>query len=186
MNTKLWIGIFICIMGLFDTRSALAAEGPFQQGSWELKLNSDFDNAYRPFIEYYLVDNLAIFALGMYDHTETKITGGIGNGTTDKVTETRFGVGLEYNIPTGAVVVPYASVAVENLSMKEDDGTTVTKVDGPALDLEAGIKIMVGTRGSVNIGVLYTVASLDTTVSGSTNTADVKDLAGQLGFSLHF
>jgi len=174
--------VSVILVGALAT-PALAAEQPFQQRTWELTLESDFDNGFVPRIGYYVMDNLAVSALAMFDKSELKIS-----GVKDTTTEQRLGLGLDFNIPTGTNVVPFVGVAVEYINLEEDDGVTpVIKVSGPAVDISGGVKILVGARGSVNLGLNYTTATLDSTVGGvSGPDTDVNDFSGTVGYSLYF
>ena len=171
MNTKPWAAMIAGVVGLTVGYPVLAAEGPFKRGSWELALISDFDSGFRPSIQYYLIDDLAVSAAASYVRQEGDIT------------EQRYGVGLEFDLPTGAIV-PFLGTTFEWIATKGFVADplfgccALVESDGPAWALTGGIKVMVGARGSVNLRGSYTLSDV--------NSQNINGYSGDLGFSLFF
>jgi hypothetical protein len=170
---------------LLAATPALAAGGAHDQGSWELALNSDFDQGFSPAIAYYIADNLALITQAAYSQDEIDVS-----GTTLDTTQTSFGAGLEFNIPTGGPVVPFVGVLLVYASQEEDASGGVIgdlEVSGPVTQINAGLKLMANERSSVNIFVSYLTGSLESTIDGATGPdADVTGVSAGLGFSLYF
>jgi len=173
--------VSVILVSAFGT-PVLAAEQPFQQGTWELSLTSDFDPTYDPSLGYYVVDNLAVTVDASYGKTETEVS-----SVKDTSTTQAFGLSLDVNLPTGTFVVPLMSFGVQYLNTEQDDGIDVIELSGPAMKVGGGLKLLVGERGSVNLGVAYVTGTLDSTVNGASGAdVDVTDLAGFVGYSLYF
>jgi hypothetical protein len=161
---------------------ALAAEGAHGQGSWEVTLTSDFDQGFSPSIGYYIIDNLALTVLASYSQTEVEQAG----AKTD-VTDTSFGAGVAFNVPTGGPVVPFVGVSLQYFNEEIDDAGVIDELGGPAIEVTGGVKFMVNERSSFNILLSYLTGTLDSTTSGTADPdIDVTDVTLGLGYSLYF
>jgi hypothetical protein len=173
--------VSVILVSAFGT-PVLAAEQPFQQGTWELSLTSEFDPIFDPSVGYYVVDNLAITVDASYGKTESEVSSAKDTSTTQAV-----GVGFDVNIPTGTIVVPLISFGVQYFGTEEDDGVDVIELSGPAMTVGGGLRLLVGERSSVNLGVAYSKGTLESTLNGTPGAdVDVTDLAGFVGYSLYF
>jgi len=143
---------------------ALAAEGAHGQGSWEVTLTSDFDQGFSPSIGYYIIDNLALTVLASYSQTEVEQAG----AKTD-VTDTSFGAGVAFNVPTGGPVVPFVGLSLQYLNEEIDDAGVIDELGGPAIEVTGGVKFMVNERSSFNILLSYLTGTLDSTTGGTAN-----------------
>lgn len=182
IKQSLWMGT----VGLWLLAAAptWAAEGAHRQGTWEVTLTSDFDEGFSPSIGYYLVDNLVLSVLATYAQNEVDVS-----GITTDVTETAFGAGLEFNIPTAGPVVPVVGVSFLYVSQEEDLPGVIDDLElsGPTIQVEGGLKFAVNERSSVNLLVFYTTGTLESTVAGAAGPdADVTDVSVGLGYSIYF
>ena len=180
--TKQSLWIWMAGFLVLATTPALAAEGAHGQGSWEVTLTSDFDQGFSPSIGYYIIDNLALTVLASYSQTEIEQAG----AKTD-VTDTSFGAGVAFNVPTGGPVVPFVGVSLQYFNEEIDDAGVIDELGGPAIEVTGGVKFMVNERSSFNILFSYLTGTLDSTTSGTVDPdIDVTDVTLGLGYSLYF
>jgi hypothetical protein len=177
-SLSLWIAGLVLLAG----SPSFAAGGAHDQGSWELGLNSNFDQGFSPSIAYYIADNIALFTQAAYSQSEFEQSG----ATADR-TQMSFGGGLEFNVPTGGPIVPFLGILLLYTSEEIDNGGVIDELGGPATSIQGGLKLMVGKRSSVNVLASYLTGSLDSTNGGVTEPdIDVTDVSFALGFSLYF
>jgi hypothetical protein len=173
----MWMAGFLAL----GATPAMAAGGAHGKGAWEITLNSDLGDhhpVFVPKIGYYVIDNLALTVIASYAQGEEDD----GTTTTD-ITQTTMGAGVEYNFPTGGSIIPVLGATLQYFNEEHDDGATTTEDSGTAIEVEGGVKFMVGERSSVNLLLAYLTGTLES--SGSPDT-DVTDLMLRVGYSIYF
>jgi hypothetical protein len=172
----MWMAGFLAL----GATPALAAGTAHGQGAWEITLSSDFGShsGFAPSVGYYIIDNLALTVVGMYS------TGEQDDGTTTvDITETAYGVGVEYNFPTGTAIIPVLGASLQYFNEELDAGAGTVENSGTAIEVDAGAKFMVGERSSVNLLLSYLTGTLEETGNPD---IDETDLSLVLGYSIYF
>lgn len=164
-----------------------AAEGPYRQGSWEVRLSSTTAPAFVPSIAYYLADHVALTGSLIYLHQEiTDKAAGVTDTTEMDDMGLQVGGEMTFQSPQSAVA-PYVGLSIQYRDREISDATGSFTATGPLIQVAGGLKVMAGARASVNVGFTYLTGTLDVEETGfSPIDREVSEWAGLLGYSVYF
>jgi len=157
--------------------SVVCAEERFDRGSFRISLGIDSAAGdLSPDIAYFVANNLELVV--HFDAQSLKIEN--TSGPDDELKTTALGAAMFYDFRTNSSMVPFLGVGLVGYHTEVvTAGVKTNDTDEVQLSLAAGLRFLLGERGSVDLTLTGTGGSLEDNLS----SASVDFSHGQVGIS---